>query len=440
MSMSTSPSNEETRDNGDAFQDAANSLPMNTCEQHEDDEKESPESSSRRKTSLQGSDIASILQSRGPIVKAVLLRHIRVDGKDTRPHLHLDSNEKVDPKQEKNHRPILEELIDEVEIDTTPSKEQVKQILGGPFTFLGQWPSEGTVVMARKDFVADLPTGLHKLSIAALRKYCRELDIDTSHMLEKSDLIAALEERRSQALPLNPHRLQPPLEDAVARGDILVMKVAETKDDDDKDDEPAELELMTNEEFFLNYTREEYVHFASRMDVVAQQHDDSDEEEGEEEEIDEELEEEAAEKQELLEETAEDDDEEEEEEEEYQLEEDVDKHSLLNLVLGSVIEKFREDNGRGPNSQELLELRSVVASELDVEIPLIPTTTDRRRTDPEEGDDVLARSSKRVKFAPECNPGNPTDAVQYGGAEMNSAESLPIPQQVETLESKPTDV
>ena len=148
-------------------------------------------------------------------------------------------------------------------------------------------------------------------------------------MIEKNEFITALQ---NTILPINPHRLQPPLHNVVVHGDIVLVRVAETKeneilitndddndeddndDEDDNEEEPDEKEdskkaagdnncktedgnnnneeegddnddydeddddgsyengnvdsmVMTNEEFFLDYTKEEYIKFASQTDI-----------------------------------------------------------------------------------------------------------------------------------------------------------------------------
>ncbi|KAL7580149.1 hypothetical protein ACA910_012905 [Epithemia clementina (nom. ined.)] len=400
-------------------------------EENHDDMQQKPESDAR--AMLRGGDIAAMLQSKGPIVKAVLLRHIRLDGKDVKPHAHLDVKHPPQQQQEQhqqeetnhNHRPVLEELVEEIQVDTTPARNHVSEVLGGSFTFLGQWPSEGTVAMVRKDCLADLPADLPRLSTRTLQKHCRQLGIDTTSMVEKSELVAALEDRQNNADPLNPHQLQPPLHNLKPRGDILIMKVAETKEEDDEDDEDkeSEFEIMSNDDFFLNYTREEYLHFASRTDIVEheqEQLDDVEESvEGEAEAANDELEDGDDE------EDDRDDEDDDGDDENFQLEEceDSDKHVLLNIILGGVIQKFREDNGRGPNTEEVLELRNAVAAELDVEVPAVPVDNndnaaagDRKRSNQGEQstDTADSRPSKRVKFAAECNSQPEQDESEKG--------------------------
>mmetsp|Transcript_21481 Transcript_21481/g.24090 ORF Transcript_21481/g.24090 Transcript_21481/m.24090 type:complete len:134 (+) Transcript_21481:741-1142(+) len=41
---------------------------------------------------------------------------------------------------------------------------------------------------------------------------------------------------------------------------------------------------------------------------------------------------------------------------------------MFNLVMNEVLRQYREENGRGPNTKELLELRANIAKELGVEI------------------------------------------------------------------------
>ena len=220
---------------------------------------------------LHGTDIAKVLSSTGPVVKAVLLKHIRNDGRDGKPHhvpprassaistakvdqansepkaapksdetaqtdeqktdQHSNKNEQNGNHQNPPHRVVLTELIEEVLVDTTPSKNAVKTILGGPFTFLGQYPDEGTIVMARRDLPildstdsdeeedGDKNDGnqlmnadakaLYELSVKELKALCSEYygdDMDTATIVEKSELVDAILQAQ---LPINPHQLQP---------------------------------------------------------------------------------------------------------------------------------------------------------------------------------------------------------------------------------------
>lgn len=495
---------------------------------------------------LHGTDIAKVLSSTGPVVKAVLLKHIRNDGRDGKPHhvpprassaistakvdqansepkaapksdetaqtdeqktdQHSNKNEQNGNHQNPPHRVVLTELIEEVLVDTTPSKNAVKTILGGPFTFLGQYPDEGTIVMARRDLPildstdsdeeedGDKNDGnqlmnadakaLYELSVKELKALCSEYygdDMDTATIVEKSELVDAILQAQ---LPINPHQLQPPFDGIVVRGDILIMKVAPTNeelDDDDEDgeeneddneenengddtqhneeneegeqdriedknetsgskkqsissdqvrkvendtsnvkrgpatknecptgdntesdtkpetlektdaeddeDDHAKIEVPTNEEFFLDYTKEEYIAFASRTDIVAPdlpeyfyEEDDSDED---------------------LEDREEDD-------EDYEFgredEEEEEKKVMLHIFMSECIRQFRESNGRGPNSTELLELRSQVAEKLGICVPtaeeILAAKEESKKRRAEDGENGCQRHpSKRVQFS-----------------------------------------
>ena len=125
--------------------------------------------------------------------------------------------------------------------------------------------------------------------------------------------------------------------------------------------------------FFSN----RWVAFAARTDVVAPElpeNDDEDEGEDEEEE--------------------EDDDDEDFEVGEDEAEEE-EKHALLNLILGEVLKKFRVENGRGPDSEELLELRRQVAGKLGVELD---EPEELKRPAAEDGKEEHEPSPKKVKF------------------------------------------
>lgn len=141
---------------------------------------------------MSGVDIQKIMKSSGPIVKAVVLAS---DG-----------------------------TTKEILLDTTPQKQHVKEVLGGPFTFLGQYESEGIMLMIRQNPTLAQPQ-----------------------------------------LPLNVHKLQPPFNSNEVRGDILCVRVAAENEEDDEEANNSK----SNEEFFLPYTLEEYQAFAARTDVVA---------------------------------------------------------------------------------------------------------------------------------------------------------------------------
>ena len=235
--------------------------------------------------------------------------------------------------------------------------------------------------------------------------------------------------------PVNGHALQPPLDRVEVRGDVLLMRVAETEEvldldndgggvegggrdyekevqDAQGDDEeiagekPAaasakpdgdgedtkEVRVPTNDEFFLDYTRAEYLSFASRTDVVAPAifdglDDDSD---GEEAGSDEEGSE------------GEEGEEADDSDGDFDPSEEVDDEAasvgVMNMILGHLLRKFREENGRGPDSLELLEMRKALADKLGVEVGEVDGEGVRAAS---EGGGSSPHSPKRVTMADE---------------------------------------
>lgn len=331
-----------------------------------------------QKTLLDSSDIAKVLTSKGPVVTCVLLKatenadatedekppadstlHVNGEGKNTQPRL------------------ILRSYMEEIKVDTTPSKSMVPKLLGGPFTFLGQYEEEGVVLMVRRLPVDLDAEELVDLKPAELKALCQERDISTEQMLEKSDLIQALKDWSGREdPPFNPHVLQPPLHNDKVRGDILILKVAETKEElDVMNDLPEQMEVPSNEEFFLDYSLEDFIKFASRTDIPeyeVKDDDHSDEEAGDEspaEETGETVGEEAR----VAGGYESPDEGDAEQEAPFRLgdDEDIDdedKAAMFNLVMNEVLKQYREDNGRGPDTKTLLEIRATIAKELDVQV------------------------------------------------------------------------
>jgi hypothetical protein len=252
-------------------------------------------------------------------------------------------------------RKVLDHLMEQLELDMTPSKSMVEKTLGGPFTFLGQYEDEGIVIMVRQahEDEEEYPTQeeLEELKLYELKLLLEDRDISPEGMLEKSDMVQALLQD-FELPPINPHQLQPPLHKKTIRGDILVVKVAETEEELDQENvDEKDVVVPANDEFFLNYTMEQYIQFASRTDIEEHEIEEPEEGEGSDEE--------------------DSDEEEEGEEGEGGDDEDIaeeDKSAMFNLVMNEVLRQYREDNGRGPNTQELLELRSAIAKQLEVEV------------------------------------------------------------------------
>jgi hypothetical protein len=388
---------------------------------------------------MDGADIAKLLSSKGPVVKCVLLRATpttTADGlekmQDSKPKAKAKAQEEQDSKPEaaaadneekkdsesevpQERRVVLFDQMEEIEIDTTPSKSMVQKCLGGAFTFLGQYEDDGIVLMVRKTNQAEMDNDddddddepfdreealkdLKSLQLSELHDICRDREIDTVGMLEKDDLINEILEylESNQPQPLNPHQLQPPLHKAKVRGDILIMKVAATEEElDQQDGQGTPVVIPSNEEFFLDYTKEEYIKFASRTDIVEQDPPAQDEEDNAQEAEDDE----------------EDDDEEEDDEEEgggaFALGEDEeiaeeDKSAMLNLVMNEVLRQYREDNGRGPDTRELLELRSAIAKQLNVDVlELDAVAADWNKKAKENGNS----GDRKVAFSPGVKTG-----------------------------------
>jgi len=272
--------------------------------------------------------------------------------------------------------------------DTTPKKSMVSKVLGGPFTFLGQYEDEGIVVMVR-----------------------REQDTKT-------------DEERTSGLVKNPHKLQPPLHNDDVHGDILLMRVANDPEEDNLDKVGEDLggntdiqeenkrtvndetkiegensmssgRMKTNEDFFLNYTKEEYIEFASRTDILPEESDEDDEitGEGNDEEIDPDERE------------RDEEDDDEGEDGEYNIESDEDEDSdeeegrigMMNLILGQILKRFQEENGRGPDTHELLTMRAALAEKLGIDC--IPPIDDDSNIQNEsfDGDSKLDTPGQELK-------------------------------------------
>ena len=52
--------------------------------------------------------------------------------------------------------------VQEIDIDITPHKNEIFQILNGPQTFIGQWPEIDVVIMKSEDII-DKHSALDKL-------------------------------------------------------------------------------------------------------------------------------------------------------------------------------------------------------------------------------------------------------------------------------------
>lgn len=231
-------------------------------------------------SSLNGTDISKLLKSKGPIVQAVLLRS------------------------------GPEATIEQVEIDTTPQKQMVSKILGGPFTFLGQYEEEGIMLICLRD-------------------------------------------GDNKKLACNEHKLQPPFDASHVRGDILLLRVAAEEDTEEGTDGAVvdTLASKSNDEFFLDYTKDEYTRFAARTDIKPPNPCSQQEEEAENMDSDDHEEEK-------------DDDDGEENFEGESDEDDDDAIGFIELLMGQVIERFQKEHGRMPDEVEMEALQSAIAQKV----------------------------------------------------------------------------
>jgi hypothetical protein len=266
----------------------------------------------------------------------------------------------------------LKDLIDELEIDTTPKKSMVQQVLGGPITFLGQYEDEDLVLVCRRP------------------------------------------ESLGEEVAWNPHKLQPPFENTEVQGDILIMRVKKEEEKLEHDEADGSDKPISDgtDDFFLDFTKEDYIQFALRDDVEPPEFEEQEVEEQEEEELEEEDDEEIL---------GEDDDDDDEDDDDNQV-------GMMNLIMAQVLRRFNEENGRGPNTQELLELRSALAHKLGVELPEVagagdeadesdakPSATEKRAADNEAGDAGDEHEAKRVKFSQEATEAEETEEAGKAG-------------------------
>jgi len=183
---------------------------------------------------LSGKDIERILEEKGNVVQAVLLRCGEQTTKDRLAdksyfkkdslltplvvidsHEHAEIPENFQQEEKKDDSTVsqhtfsesldnlegceLEHLVEQIEIDTTPKERAVARLLtgsdSGQITFLGQYEDEGIVVIAAKDY--------------------------------------------SETAKLNPHTMPPPLHKLPpVRGDILLVRVRPNDDLEEEEEAP----------------------------------------------------------------------------------------------------------------------------------------------------------------------------------------------------------
>jgi len=205
--------------------------------------------------------------------------------------------------------------------------------------------------------------------------------------------------------------LPPPLDEVEVYSPVLLMKVASEDEND------------INDQFFLDYSKKQYLDLLQRggekrteKDIKSEE-DDSSSDRIEESEYN--TDEEDANSDVRVYGDDEDDDDEEdfmiEDYEDMELDEDGEKIGMLNLCMGQILRQFNEQNGHGPDTRQLLEMRLALADKLGVEVlPLEhsfhPTNDGDESEDHtslkrisenslEDGNNDSQTKKKRVKFS-----------------------------------------
>merc|ERR1711976_194710 len=80
--------------------------------------------------------------------------------------------------------------------------------------------------------------------------------------------------------------------------------------------------------------------------------------------------------------------------------------SMMNLILAQILKRFREENGRGPNTEELLAMRSALAEKLGIDESIVNQATGENES--QEGEENQSKRKaqdgdeesrqKKVKF------------------------------------------
>lgn len=290
----------------------------------------------------------------------------------------------------------LSDLVSEISIDTTPKLRLAEKTLGGPVTFLGQYSELGVIVMARRQdtFVQSNESQQaqeEELEPESKSKQNDSISVgksdndDTSHhqSKEKVENETESEKENDGIVHINMHPLQPPLHksNGKIRGDILLMKTI------DEDDEGG----LDQSDFFKDFTKSEYLEFASRTDIVPNDDDDDDElgelelEAGSDDTIDDD--------EDLDEGLESGDDEEDGEFMGEEMDEEEEKIGMMNLVMGQILRRFHEENGRGPDRKELLAMRQALAEKLGIDS--LPPLSDSE--DEEEAEETEATAAAEEK-------------------------------------------
>jgi hypothetical protein len=110
--------------------------------------------------SLSAQQITKLMSEEGPVVKVVLLK---ADG-----------------------------TSEELDADMSPKKAATQDILGGPVSFVGQYPElDIVVIMRRKEHQADLPENQHKLPYVVAAAACCDVRVTAADSRASSCLLAS---------------------------------------------------------------------------------------------------------------------------------------------------------------------------------------------------------------------------------------------------------
>lgn len=290
----------------------------------------------------------------------------------------------------------LSDLVSEISIDTTPKLRMAEKTLGGPVTFLGQYSELGVIVMARRQDTFAQSNESQQAQEEELEPESKSKqddsisagkseNDDTSHPQseEKVENETESEKENDGIVPINMHPLQPPLHksNGKIRGDILLMKTID-EDDEGGVDQP---------DFFKDFSKSEYLEFASRTDIVPNDDDDDDElgelelEAGSDDTIDDD--------EDLDEGLESGDDDEDGEFMGEGMDEEEEKIGMMNLVMGQILRRFHEENGRGPDRKELLAMRQALAEKLGIDS--LPPLSDSEDEEDEEETEATAAAEEK---------------------------------------------
>merc|ERR1740139_2038838 len=89
-----------------------------------------------------------------------------------------------------------------------------------------------------------------------------------------------------------------------------------------------------------------------------------------------------------------------------EIDEEEEKVGMMNMLMGQILRTFNTNNGRGPDTQELLEMRQLIASRLGVDVPEIDEdeNSGKKRENVEEDHEVDGPRKKKIRFSNSHEP------------------------------------